>query len=353
MLTLAKRLVQEGVSVQTVIPYSAAQSEIVRASLSWYERNGVVAETNPAFSRENQGWRNVWHLMRFLRTCPAKVVNIHYTENVGVSLTDVLAARLAGKRCMINIQHPTPWRMTTPRKQKAIGLALRLAHGIGVSTPFTQRLLMEILPASQKVDVLPPGLPPPDTVPDRDAARAAWGIPSDAFVVGTLSRLVAYKGVDDTLRALAMLPDPEARLRFLVAGDGPARAEFEMLARETLGARAIFLGRVDDARQLYAASDVFAMPSHMEGFGLVYVEAAFQNVPSIGCAVGGVPYVIDDGKTGLLVPPGDTDALARAIETLRTDYILRLRMGDAARQRALVDFTDAAMAAAYKKVLFD
>ena len=171
-------------------------------------------------------------------------------------------------------------------------------------------------------------------------------------MVSSLARLVDYKGIDDTLRALARLPDPHGELVYLVAGDGPSRADFERIAGETLGGRVRFLGRIESADALYAASDVFALPSHMEGFGLVYVEAAFAGVPSIGCRVAGAPYVIDEGRTGLLVPPGDADALAAALHTLWDDPARRQKMGAAARARALSEFTDTVMTDAFRKVLF-
>ena len=118
-----------------------------------------------------------------------------------------------------------------------------------------------------------------------------------------------------------------------------------------LSCRAQFLGRVADTTDAYAAADLFVMPSREEGFGLVYIEAAFHGVPSIGCRVGGVPVAIHEGKTGLLIEPGDTGALSAAIQQLRCDEGLRLRMGSAARERALAEFTEATMAQRYEQVL--
>jgi len=135
-----------------------------------------------------------------------------------------------------------------------------------------------------------------------------------------------------------------------VGGSGPERNVLEGRAAELLGARAIFLGQVPDKLDLYAACDVFALPSHMEGFGLVYVEAAFHGVPSIGARVGGVPDAVIDGETGLLVPVGDPDALANAIGRLRDDPALRARLGEAARARAYAEFTMDRLADRYERI---
>ena len=142
---------------------------------------------------------------------------------------------------------------------------------------------------------------------------------------------------------------------YLIAGAGPDRVEFEAMANQLPDGHTRFLGRVsdDDVQVLLSASDVFAMPSHMEGFGVVYVEAAFYGVPSIGCDVGGVPYAISAGVTGLLIPVGDVQALAGAIQALSSDPALRLKLGEAASARALAEFTDDVMAQQYGAVLFD
>jgi glycosyltransferase involved in cell wall biosynthesis len=115
--------------------------------------------------------------------------------------------------------------------------------------------------------------------------------------------------------------------------------------------RAIFLGRVPDTTDVYAASDLFVLPSHLEGFGLVFIEAAFHGVPSIGTNVGGVPYAIEDGKTGMLVPVKDDAAFAASIKKLWDHAALRQQMGEAARARACSEFTEARMAERYAAIL--
>src|SRR5207245_655947 len=113
-------------------------------------------------------------------------------------------------------------------------------------------------------------------------------------------------------------------------GVGPSRSMLESLARELLPeGQYIFLGHVPDAADLYASADLFALPSMQEGFGLVFVEAGLAGVASIGSEVGGVPEVIVNGRTGLLVPCGDTPALSGAIQRLLQDSPTREAYGRA------------------------
>jgi phosphatidylinositol alpha-1,6-mannosyltransferase len=189
----------------------------------------------------------------------------------------------------------------------------------------------------------------PDVRPARDAARARLGIPGSAFVVTTNARLEPHKGIADLIAAVAQLPDPDGSLILQIAGEGPQRQDLERLAAMLLPGRTRFLGHVADHADLYAATDVFAMPTRnaKESFGLVFIEAAFHAVPSVGTRVGGVPDAIVDGETGLLVAPNAPAELAAAVDRLRSDGALRSHLGLAAQARAQELFTVDRMAARY------
>ncbi len=155
----------------------------------------------------------------------------------------------------------------------------------------------------------------------------------------TVARLDEYKGIQWVIRAMPQLLSEYADARYVVAGEGPYRAELErtveaVLPSPTRGA-VTFLGTVSDSEKfaLYDACDVFAMPSVQEGFGLVYAEAGAFGKPVVGCDVMGVPEAVAHGETGLLVPPFDADAVGGAILRLLRDEKERARMGRNGRRR--------------------
>jgi len=184
----------------------------------------------------------------------------------------------------------------------------------------------------------------------RPRARNLLGIPESAFVISAVGGLVAYKGFVELAEVVAHLNATGSETFLLIAGDGP-EAEAVARAAQKLGNHCRMLGRVKDTTPVFAAADLFVLPSREEGFGLVYLEAAFQGVPSIGYRSGGAPDAIGDESTGLLVQPGDTVGLTEAIRALRADPQRRTRMGANAKARASASFTDEVMATGYEQIL--
>jgi glycosyltransferase involved in cell wall biosynthesis len=153
----------------------------------------------------------------------------------------------------------------------------------------------------------------------------------DAPLVLYVGRLSREKDLDQLLEPMRRLADVGARLAFV--GSGPGREELE---RMFAGTRTVFTGYLggDDLAAAYASADVFAFPSTTETLGLVALESMASGVPVVGADAGGIPFVIDDGRTGFLVAPGDVDALTDRLRRLLVDPELRRRMGAAAREDA-------------------
>ncbi len=347
-LDLARQFAARGWRVRSVFPPSPEGQALVERA----HGAGIMTEQHPAVRDiiDPHTLGDMRALRRLAAAGRPDVVNIHYGQNY-ISLKDIVAARLARPpRLVVTVHHPVPWSDMGGRKRTMTRLATLFAHAITVNSRAMRDILLEAGVSPRKIHILPPGVHVPVSVPGRDEARARLGLPVDAFVVGCVARLESHKGVGDLIAATARVPDPEGRLRVVVAGDGLERAALESLAAARLGDRAVLLGRVPDIQDVYAAADVLALPSHMEGFGLVYIEAAFHGVPSIGTRVGGVPDVVLDGETGLLVPPGNPDALAAAIARVRDDLPLRRRLGEAARTRAYAEFTEERMAERYANI---
>jgi phosphatidylinositol alpha-1,6-mannosyltransferase len=174
------------------------------------------------------------------------------------------------------------------------------------------------------------------------AFRERYGL-GDGPILGTVARLVPRKGVDTVIQALPTISAAYPAVRYVVAGDGPARPALEALAASAgVADRVTFLGRApwEAVAALHATQTVFVMPNRaegpsVEGFGLVFREANALGRPVIGGDSGGVPDAIRDGETGLLVPPGDPTALADAVVRMLDDPAWSDRLG--ANGRALVE----------------
>lgn len=163
------------------------------------------------------------------------------------------------------------------------------------------------------------GIDPARMAPRRDRAevRQELGLASDAVVIGTAGRLTAVKAQADLLHAARLMLARGIGATFLIVGDGPLRRDLEALAVSLgIDASCVFTGERADAHSVIAAMDVFVLPSLHEGTPMVLLEAMTLGVPVIATAVGGVPDVIHDGATGLLVEPGDPQALAAACVAL-------------------------------------
>jgi phosphatidylinositol alpha-1,6-mannosyltransferase len=205
---------------------------------------------------------------------------------------------------------------------------------------------------SLPITVVPPGVDvdrfhPLDQA-GRDAARISFGLPVDAELIVSISRLVPRKGFDVAIRAAARLQASRPDLLLAIAGGGRDEARLRRLAAE-LGAPVRFLGRVSNEAlpALYGCADLYAMLCRnrwggleQEGFGIVFVEAAACGVPQIAGASGGAAEAVAHGETGLVIDrPDDVDAVADAMRSLLDDPVRRRAMGEAGRRRAVAEFS--------------
>jgi glycosyltransferase involved in cell wall biosynthesis len=209
------------------------------------------------------------------------------------------------------------------------------AAAVVCNSDFTRAQLMKLVDRSQwrKLEVVRCGVSPRALEPPRQ--RIAGG-PLRILSVG---RLVPGKGHAVLLDALTLLRDEGIHTLTTLVGDGPERAQLERLA-EDLRLDVRFAGAVgqDELGAFYEDAQLFCLPTFAEGLGVVLLEAMACGLPVVSSLVMGVPEVVDDGETGLLVRPGRPDLLAEAIERLAAAPELRERMGRAGRRRVVEEF---------------
>lgn len=185
-----------------------------------------------------------------------------------------------------------------------------------------------------------------DTPP---AARAAYGTPAAAPLIFALGRLHGNKAFDVLLQALAALPGAWLWL----AGDGPLRSKLERQAGKLgIAGRVRFLGWHDDPAALFAAADLYVVPSRHEPLGSVVLEGWMHRLPMVAAASQGPRWLIGDGDNGLLVPIDDADAMAAALQRLIDDPQMAERLAQKGRATFEEGFTEAVAVRRYL-ALFD
>ena len=185
----------------------------------------------------------------------------------------------------------------------------------------------------------------------KTSFRNNWGIPPAVPIVGAIGRMVWQKGFKFLIKAIPDIVGVTPNARFLLVGDGPLRPDLENLARKlNVYDRIIFTGFRSDIPDLLSTMDVLAVPSLLEGFPMITLEAMALATPVVATQIHGITEQIVDGKEGVLIPPRNTDALARAVKQLITDRELSARLGTAARKRVESSFSVEKMVRETEKV---
>ncbi|RDV84839.1 glycosyltransferase family 4 protein [Ammonifex thiophilus] len=227
-------------------------------------------------------------------------------------------------------------------------LSRRTFKVIAVSQALRAELVTKFHLPSEKVVVIPNGI---DLTPFTlgvlfPTILRELPLPAGVPLLGTVARLVPQKGLPCLLEALALLP-AELRPGWLIVGDGPLRQELEDKARALgLSHLVVFAGYrpPEEIPSILKVIDIFVLPSLSEGLPLALLEAMAAGKPVVATAVGGIPEVVQEGRTGYLVPPGDAQALARALLSLLESPDRAREMGEAGRKRVEERFSSQRMA---------
>lgn len=225
------------------------------------------------------------------------------------------------------------------RKRFLLRRVLAGAQVVFANSQFVANEISQFAPSIKPV-VVTPGVEA-IVFPEHDAARQALGLSTEMYQLIAVARLVPRKGIDTLIAALALLP---SHVRLTVIGDGPDRKRLERLAAKAQGRIRFITNASDEERnQWYAASNAFALPvrdegDDIEGFGIVFLEAAMAGLPCIAGKSGGATEAVEDEVTGLLVEPDNPQAVADAVLRLVGDAEFRVRLGHAARSRVQSSF---------------
>jgi glycosyltransferase involved in cell wall biosynthesis len=279
---------------------------------------------------------------------------VHCTEKLREVLVAYAVARLSGARLVIHLHvkverwfsAPTRWVMHRADRLLAIS---RFVAASAVDSGYS----------SADVSVALNSLTSPwdefvRQAGDRADLLSEFDVPNDASIICIAARINQWKGQRELLQAMALIAPTVPNFVVLVVGRDETADESgvgmidelrQFAESAGIGDRVRFTGFRADAHRLIRASDVLAMPSHEEPFGLVYVEAMAASRPVVAIDNGGTPEVVLDGITGLLSPAGDVEVLAANLRALLTDADLGDRLGYAGHQRAVADFSPERLAA--------
>jgi glycosyltransferase involved in cell wall biosynthesis len=178
-----------------------------------------------------------------------------------------------------------------------------------------------------------------EAAPPADLHGEFW-LPRHAPIVGNVAALVPHKGQKHLIEAAALVVQKVPDARFIIAGEGELHAALERQIKEHhLEKHVVLAGFRPDVLSVHKAFDIFVMSSVTEGLGTSLLDAMACGKPIIATTAGGIPEVVRDGETGLLVPPRDAAALADAIVTLLTDERTRRAMAEAGLERVRERFS--------------
>jgi len=290
--------------------------------------------------------RGVTAMRRHLGEGAYDIVNTHSSTDSW--LAAVAAKLLARAPAIVRTRHISA---PVPRNAATRWLYRQAAHTVTTGEKLRRQVAEETGIDAASVTSIPTGIDLARFRPgDRDTARASLGLPQDRFIVGIVATLRSWKGHAHLLEAIAAMPHDDVLLA--IVGDGPQRAALEAKAKALgIDARVRFAGNQRDVAPWLQGFDLFCLPSYAnEGVPQALAQAMACGLAVISTPVGSIEELVDDGRTGVLVPPSDPAALRGAIEALMHDPARRASLGNAALREAQARLGDDTMVDAMLRV---
>ncbi len=302
-----------------------------------------------------------FHLCGLMMTVKPDIVHTHLIHG---DLFGALAARMARVAHVVTTRHNDDrfrfrlwFRVINRLLWSTTAAGITVSDYLNFFTRNVERVPAKLIQTVHHgIEIEPDETDPEVTGQRRQRTRRELGYDQEQVVIAVVGRLARQKGVIYALQAFRNVARENPGACLLVIGDGPQRDELLKEVRAGVSAgdfdasRVQFIGWRADVPRLLVAVDLLLVPSLHEGFGLVLLEAMAARLPIVATDISAIPEVVDSGKTGLLVPPRDPVAMARAINTLTADRGLRVSLGEAGRQRLLAMFSLESMISKTKAV---
>ena len=277
-------------------------------------------------------------LLRVIRRHRPDIVHLHSRR--GADVLGAIAARFAGVPCVLSR------RVDNPESRVWAALKYRLHDRVVCISDGIAEVLRAAGVPSRKLRSVRSSVDAAPWQQPRSRAEfvAEFSLQADALLVGVVAQLIPRKGHAVLFEALQGLS--EEHIQVLCLGQGPLRAELEQKVQQLgLSGSVRFAGFREDLPDWLGALDLLVHPALMEGLGVSLLQASAAGVPVIASRAGGMPEAVADQVSGLLVPPGEVQALRAAIQRLARDADLRHRLGQQGRERVERDFSNANMVA--------
>ena len=262
------------------------------------------------------------------------------------SLSARIAARMAGVGAIIHTKHCLDSPRAGLKKAVAASINKQLSNKIIAVSMAVEQNLLEAGISRDKIQVVYGGVEEIKKLPleEINKLRACYGIDEKDLVFGVVARLAEVKGHKVLIQAAAKVLKERKDIKFVIAGTGPLEGQLRKMVLDLkIEDKVIFTGFVKDIEKIYNVIDVNMITSSSEALCLSLIEGMSLGKPMIGTSVGGVPEVVIQNQTGLLVPVGEIDSLASAILEMAENSKLRLSMGIKAREMMLEKFSASKM----------
>lgn len=275
----------------------------------------------------------IYRLTRLMQKEQIKIVHTHMYAS---SISGIVAARLAKVPVIIANMHSMHEWHTKRRIWTAKKLFNSADKIIAVSDCIKKDLIDKLKLEPQKTLTIHNGVDLARFTPQIEVAgqNENLDIKDDEFVIGAIGRLVAFKGFTYLLKAAKIIYSQQPKFKLVIVGGGELKQPLKQQAQELgIADKVIFTGRQDNVLPFLASFELVVMSSITEGLPIVSLEAMAMGKAVVASRVGGIPEVVEERVTGLLVPPKDPSALAQAIITLMENPELRKSLGQAGRAR--------------------